>query len=343
MILTKATYRFLTSIASKSFLFLGILSLTGCTSLNTLVIDVEKPAQIILPSNIDNIVIVDNTVIQPENIGQNEKINYILAEALFENIADKEYFKDVVFYEEPIREDNNFEKIVPLDSILVKKICLANKADAIISLDRFLVNTSLSEKALDFGTIGRFLDLKTDILFRVYSKEGATISPSLSISDSIYWSAIYIDNQALTDTLPDKMDALMEAARYSAEKLANALTPYWSNELRWYFGDVKEANSKVKENNWTEALTLWKSAYEKETKNSKKKARLANNIALAYELSDELEEAIKWINISCDLFEQTERTSVDKENRARAASYREHLLQRHSDFKLLDMRAKNTQ
>ncbi|MBD8349037.1 DUF6340 family protein [Dysgonomonas sp. HGC4] len=361
MTLTKATNRSSTLILPKSFLFLGIFSglffLTSCTSLDTLVVNVEKPAHITLPNSIENIVIVDNTVPQPEDVGHfeyrfgqeagtpvkievNDDVNYILAEALFEDISDKEYFKDVIFYEHPLREDANYEDILQLDSTLIKEICIANNADAIISLDRFLVSTASHEEDFEFGTTMRFLDLKMDIRFQVYSKEGQAISPPLYINDSIYWSATYNQNTPLSDTIPSREDAMKEAARYTAEKIADALAPYWSNELRWYFGDIKAANKKMAANDWSGALALWQSAYDSETKNIKKKARLASNIALAYELKDELKNALRWITTSCQLFEETQSTGVDEENLLRATSYKEDLLERYNDFKLLDMRDK---
>ncbi|PXV62521.1 hypothetical protein CLV62_11963 [Dysgonomonas alginatilytica] len=364
MTLSKATNRSLTLILPKSFLFLGLLSglfvFTSCTSLDTLVVNVEKPAQITLPGNINNIVIVDNTVPQPEDIGHfeyrpgqesatpiqvriNDDVNYILAEALFEDIADKEYFDDVIFYEHPIREDNNFEEIWSLDPNLVKELCIANKADAVISIDRFLVSTASHEEDFDFGTTMKFLDLKMDIRFQVYSKDGETISPPLYINDSIYWTATYSQDRALSDTIPSREDAIKEAARYTAEKISDALSPYWSNELRWYFGDIKAANQKMTSNDWAGAMALWKSAYDKETKNVKKKARLASNIALAYELSDKLKDALRWITISCELFEETQETGVDRENLTRATSYKNDLMQRYNDFRLLDVRVKKSE
>lgn len=358
MTLTKTTNQSMTSFYPKLFLhaaiFSGLCLLGSCTSLDTLVVNVEKPAQITLPSNIDHIVIVDNTIPQPEDIGHAEYIkgrrtnsqisvnmdsaNYILASNLFDKLANKEYFADVIFYEEPIREYGDFRDIVPLDSTVAKEICMDNKADAIISLDRFLVSTISNEDDLEFGTIAKYLDAKMDVRFQVYSNKGTAISPPFYLNDSIYWATAYNDDIPLSDTLPSREQAVKEAAQYMGEKVANALAPYWNNELRWYFGDVKAANKMMNNSDWAGAQSLWKSAYEKESKNIKRKARLANNIALSYELSDQIKEAVKWITISCDLFEKTEETSIDSENLIRATQYKEDLLTRYNDFRLLNMK-----
>lgn len=362
MTLTKARNRSVTLILPRairlSAILWGFLMLMSCTSLDTLVVNVEKPAQITLPNTINNIVIVDNSVPQAEDIGHVEyikgkrtdayisvntdSVNHILAASLFDEMADKEYFEDVIFYEYPVRDDINFEDVIPLNTNLSKEICSDNKADAIISIDRFLVSTISHDQEFDFGTTVKYLDAKMDVRFQLYSKEGEAISPPLYINDSIYWMATYNQNIPFGDTIPSREEAMKQAAQYMAGKLADALAPYWSNELRWYFGDVKAANKKMSSNDWAGALSLWKSAYDKETKNVKKKARLASNIALAYELSDELKEALKWITTSCDLFAQTQETSVDKDNLRRATNYKDDLVIRYSDFKLLDIRDKES-
>ena len=361
MTLTKVINKSMTSILPRTFLLSGIFSglflITSCTSLHTLVIDVEKPALITLPNNINNIVIVNNSVTQPADIGHAEYIhgkrtnsqisvntdslNYLLAANLFEKTADKDYFEDIIFYEHPLREDADFEEVSPLDTILAKEICIANNADAILSLDRFLITTTSNEEDFDYGTTLKLLDAKMDVRFQLYSNEGKAISAPLYINDSIYWTATYSNNIPILDSLISRDQALKEATLYMAGKIADVLAPYWSNELRWYFGDVKPANKMMLNNDWAGALSLWKSAYEKEVKNIRKKARLANNIALAYELSDEMREALRWITISCDLFTQTQETGFDTENLNRATNYKNDLLTRYSDFRLLDMRDKH--
>lgn len=362
MILTKSINRSVDSILARVFLISGIFSalflITSCTSLHTLVIDVERPALITLPNNINNIVIVDNSVPQAGDIGHTEYIkgkrtdshiavntdslNSILAANLFEKIADKDYFEDVILYEHPLREDTDFEQVLPLDTTIVKEICIDNNADAILSLDRFLLTTTSNEEDFDFGATLKLLDAKMDLRFQIYSNAGKAISSPLYINDSIYWTATYSNNIPISDTLPSRDQAIKEAAQYMAGKIADVLAPYWSNEARCYFGDVKPANKMMLNNDWAGALSLWKSAYEKEVKNLKKKARLANNIALAYELSDEMKEALRWINISCDLFTQTEETSFDTDNLERATNYKNDLLTRYNDFRLLDMRDKDS-
>lgn len=338
-------------------LLMGLFLTTSCNSLDTLVVNVEKPAQITLPNNVNTIVIVDNSVPQTPNLGHVEYIrgqksnapirvdidslNQILAADLFQYVADKNYYNDVIFYEKPLRADNDFTQILPLDSTLVQDICADNQADALISLDRFLVATAVSEQDYDYGTTIKYMDVRMDVRFKVYDNTGRPISPPLYLNDSIYWTATYSYNSPISETLPTREEALQTAADYVAQKLGDALSPYWDSDLRWYYSDVKEANNLLQNSDWQGALKLWKAAYDKETKNKKKKARLANNIALAYELSDDIKEALNWITVACDLFEQTQKTSLDAEHLAKATEYKDDLTIRNEDFRLLNLRANN--
>lgn len=343
---------------SKILLFSGVLfgiSLLGsCTSTETLVINTEKPAQIRLPNHIKKIMIVDNSIPQPKDIGhidyirgkqsdlkitvETDTLNYSLASNIFEMLADKNHFNEVVFHEHPIRKDADFELIQPLDPNLAKTISSENNVDAIISLDRFLISTLSNEIGYTYGTTIKSLDAKMDVRFRVYSNEGKAISEPLSISDSIYWMSTFQENIPLADTIPSREQAVNEAIQYMAQRIADSLSPYWIEDIRWYYNDVKVANKMLANNNWKGAITAWESAYNKETKNIRKKARIANNIALAYEVSDQLREAIEWISISCELFEETVETSIDKKNLLRAKVYKDELYIRYNDFRLLDMR-----
>ncbi|MDU1904857.1 MAG: DUF6340 family protein [Dysgonomonas sp.] len=335
------------------------LSYTACRSVNTVVVEVQKPAQIILPKTINNIGIVDNAIPQPDTWGHYEtrysekgtkKLEEVsvpgdsniiyLTEALFKNLAELDHFENISLYEFPLRQDLSFEEERPVDSITVKEIAQITNSDALISIDRFLISSTLREEPFDFETKLKFLDLKMDVRFRIWSKEGKQISSPFYLTDSIYWSGVYKNKTVISeDSLPTRINAAKEGAEYIAEKLAKAFTHSWQEIPRVYYGDVKAANKKVEANDWTGALKLWEEAYNKESK-PKKKARIANNIALAYEISDDIKNALKWVQTSLDIFTETAENSIDQQYIEAAQYYKNALLERHQEFRLLDLRDK---
>lgn len=187
------------------------------------------------------------------------------------------------------------------------------------------------------GVKGDNLDLKMSASFSIYSKEGRLISNSLTLTDSIYWTALYYNDHLVSDNpLPSREDALKEAARYAGEKIADALVPYWVETPRLFFNENNSAILLAQKDQWAEALKIWEADYNQEPK-FKRKARLAFNIALANELTDNLMGAISWVSISSDLFKQAVLTGVDEQNYLRAEQYKKDLLTRYADFKLLDI------
>lgn len=338
-----------------SVIILAVYVFSACTAPKSLVINIQKPAQVSLPSSINNIIIVNNLVTQPSFQGNTIKkydnkgntvfeeisvptdsLGIILSETLYDKLSDLNSFKEVSIYDKSLRDDLSFEEIRPIDSLDVKDICAISNSDAILSLDRFYVASNTKEDVDELGVKLNDLDLKMSASFSIYSKEGRLISNSLTMVDSIYWSALYHGNHLISEyPLPSREDALKEAARYAGEKIADALVPYWEEIPRLYYSENKVALKSAEKDQWGEALKLWQTDYNQELKD-KRKARLAFNIALAYELTDNLKEAINWANTASGLFQQSLHTSIDQQNYQRSEEYKKELLTRFADFKLLD-------
>lgn len=334
---------------------IAVTLVTGCTAPKTLVINIQKPAQITLPGSIESVIIANNLVVQPSFKGNTiqkydnknhpvfeeisvstDSLGIILSGSLYDKLAGLNYFKEVSILDKPLREDLSYDEIRPIDSIAAKEICRVSKSDAIISIDKFHVVSNTKDDYDELGIKVKNLDLKMSATFSIYSKEGKLISNSLNLVDSIYWTALYNNNHLISDNdLPKREDALKESARYAGEKIANAFVPYWSEVPRLFFNENKEAVSLAEKDNWESARKIWESAYEQENKD-KRKARIAFNIALANELTDNLKEAIKWATTSSALFLNSTQTSVDKSNYERAEDYKKELLERYKDFRLLD-------
>lgn len=333
----------------------------GCTSVKTIVLDVQRPAEITIPKAIGSIGIVNNAVPQPATYGHRhlkysekgeraydeisvraDSNSILLTEVLFEELSGMNYFNNVSLYEYPLREDLAFEDVRRIDSLDIIELAEIMNVDAIISLDRFVVGSLSYEQPLSFEAENRYLDMKMNAVFHIYSKEGNLISPPLSLSDSVYWQGMYDgDFQISYEGVPELSDAVKGVIDYTASVSASSFVPQWAEEYRTYYGDIKEANKKVEAGDWKGALEIWKSSYEAEQKNMKKKARLASNIALAYEITDNMKEGMVWADTAVKLFTESAETSVDIQNKENAETYRDHLILRYSEFKLLDLQDRN--
>ena len=63
---------------------------------------------------------------------------------------------------------------------------------------------------------------------------------------------------------------------------------------------MRDAAFHVRAKNWDEAFELWNNEYES-CKSKKRKMWCANNIAVYYEMKDDIEKSLEWANIAGEL------------------------------------------
>jgi hypothetical protein len=90
------------------------------------------------------------------------------------------------------------------------------------------------------------------------------------------------------------------------------LTPHWVTQERWYYtlpsSTMREAEAFAAQSKWEEAISKWDSFYNS-TKNKIDKAKTASNIALGYEMLDDIETAQEWVTIAQKLFDESTPSS----------------------------------
>ncbi|GAB6010501.1 DUF6340 family protein [Viscerimonas tarda] len=332
-------------------LFLFFIALSSCSTIETIRISVEKPAQVTLPPSIRSIVIVNNAVQQPDSIGYTivngkgeddvvvpsdslNAINNMLTQALAQFMDDEKFFDKVTLFDKPLRTDNVFLAETLIDDTTIQRIAAETGADAVVSLDRFLTKIILIKQAR-YHTNLSMLEVKIQAKFRVYSNEGKLMGPPVSFNDTLYWNDA---NEYVP--FPGMKEGLKQAALHTADKMVPMFIPYWMEQNRWYYtnsgGKMMKATQYAVANKWKEAALIWGEVYETE-ESSVRRAKLASNIALANEMLDDVENAMNWANISYNLFEECfqNHRSTDTDL-FRIMAFRDELKRREADFHKLD-------
>ncbi|MDR1809131.1 MAG: DUF6340 family protein, partial [Prevotella sp.] len=249
-----------------------LITATSCSTVEVIGIDVEKPAQITLPTCIQNITIVNNAITQPDSINHTIKksfstmeaaipadsINTVLTQALAQFMDEKQFYNQVIAYDRPLRESGFFltEQAIGQDSI--RRIVGETNADAIISLDRFIAQATITERYNSW--IDYSMEVTMQAKFRIYDADGSTIGQPVLFQDTLYWNLDYPDSWLST-----MKEALKQSAIYTADKMTSMFIPYWRRQNRWiYTGggkDMREAVQNAMTNNWKEAALLWGELY----------------------------------------------------------------------------------
>lgn len=306
----------------------------SCKTLLYTNIEVLRPAQVAFPLDVDNVLIVNNSVPQPENVGHTtrlinedtrtvelpaDSLSIFLTTSLAEEIASRQFFGTTQLIHETVNTTSDYTANKPLSSYNVSRLCTAYNADAIISLNKLEVSDVLEEFYLSgYG----FYLLELNTVYHSYwsiQHPNKTIIDTLQFADTVHWAAESTSRRRLFENFPKRYDALIDGALYVGGKSANRFIPYWEEVDRYFFVNnndwIKKGMNAVYEQEWDNAIEIWKQAL-LETKKKKDRAYIANNLAVVYEISGDIENAYRCMDVS-------------------VTSYKELLFSNSKDFRIL--------
>lgn len=343
---------------TTSYLIVSFLALmlSGCAGIKYLTVETREQAQVNLPSSVLSIVIANNVAQQPDNVGHDsipigrEKAERTKAsadsaaifytEALAQFLNEEDYFHEVMYYSEPLRKDNDFFVEKPIEPETMHKIRRETGADAIISLDKLLVETKKRDHFRQQGYTYADMTGKIHSILRVYMPTMEGKIPAVQYTDSIHWEGFDIqDGKAYADImLPSREEAIKIMSVRAAEKMTRVFTPHWEMQDRWYYtlpnSLMREGVVHAEGSQWDEAIKKWEAFYQNSSKKTDK-AKAASNIALAYEMLDDMEQALEWATLSYNLF--IESTAPNSIERKRSLLYKNEIERRNNHSNSLNM------
>ncbi|NDW17725.1 hypothetical protein D0T53_02195 [Dysgonomonas sp. 216] len=334
----------------------------SCATTEFFNIEIQKPAQYPLPLDIKNVVIVDNTITQPADIGHkniignseesisvsSDSVSTVLIESLAQFLEEEKFFDKVTSLKSPLRQTGSFLHELQIDSSTVQQIAQTEEADGIISLDKLIMQSEKKAAPLGDGLTQEKMKLYIEARFRIYSAKGLLISPSILYQDTLQWENTKYRDLKITDFNPEleeipypRKKVLYQGAIYIGSEMVKMFTPYWENQTRWYYTNgstnMRQAAAKASGNRWDDAASVWENLFDKETKPIKK-AKLASNIAVANEMQDNIESAFEWSLQAVDLYNSVDlknKSENDAMNEIRDKEYSKELARRVKDMELL--------
>ena len=328
-------------------LFFLVVLTANCAGIRYITIDTREPGRIDWIPSIETVVVVNNTVQQPDYLGHSltlvgqpsrtamassENLAFIYTEALAQFIDEEEHFYRVLLYHLPIRTDNNFSSESPLSLGTMATLLRESGADAIISLDRLYMSTNI-RATIDqqHGFFRAELIARKQSTIRVYNTDMGGI-PSVHYTDSLIWRGNMVQGVSpefyMANFLPSRTEAMQTLAVRAAERMSQVLSPHWVTQERWFYttlgARMREGGAFARANQWERALDNWKIAYNSARRAARAKA--ANNIALAYEMVGDLDNALEWATLAYQLFEQY--TTTNSLERRRSLLLRNELQRR---------------
>lgn len=284
-------------------------------------IDVLRPGLISLPQDVSHVLVVNNAVTQPHNYGHQSRLSgqmpsnieididsavFYYLTSFTQQLNSDDYFGGVDLLEQSQNIAKNFYQLTTLNELQIDHLYKLYDIDALIVLNRLMLS-DIVEDAFDteFQDFYASLEVKCTALFSVYFPNQAK-PQAISISDTLIWEYEDINRTTALNKLPNRRDALLDMAIYSAERAAKKILPHWQQVDRFFYTHndktMRAAVDQLYRKHWDEAINLWYEAYQ--TGKSKIKARAAANMAATFEIEGDLQSAYYWAKTAAQHFDE---------------------------------------
>lgn len=308
----------------NAFYLLAVGLLSSCSTINYVAIETYNPAEITFPETVGKVLVVNNAVPQPDNVGcklslfgTDQDTCHVKADsALFDvcrglgrAMADISFFNDVLLYHDAVRKDDVYYDDKKLEQDDIDALCKETGTDAVISLDRMLFESDKNVVAFAEGYVAGDISVKMSGVIRSYLPGRANPLATVYMTDSLFFSESAYSLDILDQILPTMENAVRASGEYIGMRASPNFVPHWSTETRWFYTGMgarwKEATAFARTEKWEKATEHWMYLYNN-SGGWKAKAKAASNLALGYEMKSDLKEAYEWARKSHELFKKNE-------------------------------------
>jgi hypothetical protein len=301
-------------------LFAGILILNSCKS-SYISVDVLEPARIDVPQEIKSLVIANRSLPAKDKRAGNIIEGVFTGEGLFNDrlgseqcvigavdlINNSPRFKSHLAGDMDIRGTGTGRFPEPLEWSFVRQTCNRYNVDAMVTLATFDSDSHIDYHRHEYTReedgekirvveFGADLDMTISAGWRIYYPDKLAIVDENVYVDRKSWGAKGDTKNEARNNLPSKRAIIEEAGFYAGQQYAARISPVWIKVSRSYFSkgndQLEHAARYARQGNWDKAAETWETLLNDPDK--KIAGQAAYNLALAAEMSGNLEEALKW-------------------------------------------------
>jgi len=296
------------------FLILIVFALiSSCTVYKEYPIDIYQPGEVSVPPDAKNVALVyrnfkyegdtllhyykDDHKIRkakrdPENL-DSILINICLQE-LAANLKANNTFNRIHIFPELFKPHKG-KKLPVLNLEMVENVTNSTETDLLISLETFSVFFSEFSKQFNETESN---EVVTAAVWAVYDPKSKKLLDRKTMIDTLYWNKYDEQGNYLSKAkIPPRLSALKIASQMAGENYSKRFFASWQTVNRMYsippLPDFSEAAYFIDEGKWDNAILLWKRYADK--RNGKMAINARYNLALGYEMKDDLQTARKWI------------------------------------------------
>jgi hypothetical protein len=331
------------------FLLLS-LAITSCTVYKEYPIDIYKPGEIAIPPDVENIALIyrnfkysndtlqhfykDDNLLKKAKSDPKNLDSILVSNCLNElasNLKGNNNFNRIHIFPEVFKPHSG-SKLPQISFEILDKLITETETDLIISLETF--SYFYSEYSADAG-VPKPREVITASVWAVYDPALNKTIERKTMIDTVFWNAYDEQgNVQKNSKLPPRLSALQIASRIAGENYSKRFFASWQSVKRMYsippLPDFEAAEKYLVKGEWDNAIMLWK-RYAAD-KNGKMAINARYNLALAYEMKDDLDTAMQWLTAA----QQIAADYRSKEDLKMIAAYQKVLIQRKREVERLN-------
>jgi len=304
-----------------ALLTLPVLILIGasCSATRNMQVQVMRPARITVPQTIQSVALLNRSVpmegtqlesvLTGEKPAQDKDLSEECQRGITETLNTSSRFK-IARVEGTMNaaDGKSLGFGAPMTWELIDSLCKHYNTDALMSLEYFdtdfsVVNPGATAAAAvnsvlnGNGTVEVTGKANATAGFRIYDPKNKTIIYEDRFGYSRTWRQQSTNPIDAAARLIKKNEALFVVSYETGSEFAMDIVPLYYWEHRYLYkgkkGRMEIGERQALAKDWEGALKTWTDAFESERK-SKVRARAAFNVALAYEVLGNLEQALAW-------------------------------------------------
>jgi tetratricopeptide (TPR) repeat protein len=221
-------------------------------------------------------------------------------------------------------KSTNFYSRTPLSYTQSERLCSDYQVDVLLILNQLVLYDVFESFSNNEGKYYAYIQAYAQSHWTIHYA-GQYKDINLSIADTLLWESQLCYNRAQSlKELPPRQEALLYLAQELGTKVGNQFIPSWKTTRRYFYemDELKEGINAFQYQRWEQAIELWKSALE--TKDKKTAACAAANIAIAYEMMGDYDEASAYAAKAYRLFGAW-KTAYGRQQQANIRYYQELL------------------
>ncbi|MDR1090396.1 MAG: DUF6340 family protein, partial [Prevotella sp.] len=176
------------------FTLISLIAFASCATTNYLTIEIKEAASVTFPNDVKNVLIVDNGASQKVGEGDasspailsNDSAKAIMLNSLKKFMNEEKYFDRVELYSKKTNSSDSLGEIRLLSPSKVRALIRENKADALISLDIYIVSAEIESASIYYFNDYKTLCTRAGGILRIYGANGSMIIRPVVFLDSLF-------------------------------------------------------------------------------------------------------------------------------------------------------------